>query len=66
MNKINRISILVIALLAFSQLATAQPTPPGSPADVPIDGGLGLLLAAGAAFGGKKAWKARKDAKAKV
>jgi hypothetical protein len=28
----------------------APPTPPGGPAQTPIDGGLGLLLAAGGAY----------------
>lgn len=55
--------IMILGMLGISQLVLAQPTPPGSPADVPIDGGLSLLAAAGAAFGAKKAWNARKAAK---
>lgn len=43
------------------QPATAQPpSPPANPAAVPIDGGLGLLLAAGMGLGARTAWKKRK------
>jgi len=42
-------------------LAHAQPPPPPpNPMNVPIDGGLSLLLAAGAGLGGYKAWKKSK------
>ena len=53
--------ILVIGLLFLSQAAMAQlpPEPPAEP--VPIDGGLSILIAAGAALGGKKVWDARKQ-----
>ncbi|NQV03170.1 MAG: hypothetical protein HQ542_11015 [Bacteroidia bacterium] len=45
-----------------------QPPPPpanhgqngNAPAGAPIDGGLGILLALGAAYGGRKVWKAWK------
>lgn len=50
--------LLLAAGLINSQVALAQPPPPPiNPASVPIDGGLGLLLAAGAGLGFKKAWK---------
>jgi hypothetical protein len=54
-------SVLVIGLLFLSQAVMAQlpPDPPAEP--VPIDGGLSLLIAAGAALGGKKYWDARKQ-----
>jgi len=55
------ILILGTSLFFVNNLA-AQPTPP-TPAGVPIDGGLSLLAAAGAALGAKKAWNARKSAK---
>lgn len=51
-----------------------DPPPPPSghgqngsaPAGAPIDGGLGILLAMGATYGGKKAWSAyRKGRKSK-
>ncbi|MEI8049439.1 MAG: hypothetical protein WCI92_18810 [Bacteroidota bacterium] len=35
----------------------------GDPVGAPIDGGLGILLAMGAAYGSKKLYKARKDKK---
>jgi hypothetical protein len=64
MKKNVRISLAIAALLIMSQVAMAQPPPPpSSPAAVPIDGGLSLLLAAGAGLGAKKAWDARKAAK---
>ena len=44
-------TILLICLLLLSGVALAQP--PAPPA-TPIDGGVGLLLAAGAAYGLKK------------
>jgi len=63
MNKILRISLAFAALVIMSQVALAQPPPPSNPAAVPIDGGLSLLLAAGAGLGAKKAWDARKASK---
>ena len=45
---------IVIVLLAFPILLNAQPTDPTPASAVPIDGGVGFLLAAGAAFGIKK------------
>jgi hypothetical protein len=62
MNKILRISLAIAALVVMSQVAMAQPPPPSNPAAVPIDGGLSLLLAAGAGLGIKKAYDARKAA----
>lgn len=49
------ICLFLFALVAPA-LVHAQPPPPASPAAVPIDGGLGILLAAGAGLGGYKAW----------
>ncbi len=63
MKKILRISLAIAALVIMSQVAMAQPPPPANPAAVPIDGGLSILLAAGAGLGAKKAWDARKAAK---
>jgi len=50
---------LTIVLL-LSALAMAQPGLPGDPAQAPIDGGLGLLAAAGGAYAWKKL-KGRKN-----
>jgi len=52
--------IITAAFLAVASIAMAQPSNPVSP--VPLDGGLGLLLAAGAAYGAKK-WNANRKAK---
>lgn len=54
---------LVIGLLFMSQAVMGQfpSDPPADPAAVPIDGGLSILIAAGAALGGKKLWDARKQ-----
>jgi hypothetical protein len=59
----------ILALVLCAQVTLAQPPPPDDPnnvgggtggAGVPIDGGLSILLAAGAGLGLKKAWEARK------
>jgi len=61
-------SILCLALLAVATGLSAQGGPPvGGPPPcwpppcIPIDGGLGFLLAAGAIFGGKKALDLRRS-----
>jgi hypothetical protein len=43
--------LILICLIAFPTITNAQIIDPD---DTPIDGGLGLLLAAGAAYGVKK------------
>jgi hypothetical protein len=54
MKKTNRISrLLILAFcMALPIVTFAQPDPPDD--NAPIDGGLSLLLAAGAAYGVKK------------
>jgi len=63
-----RILPIVALVMMSAQVAMAQPPPPDDPnnvgggtggAGVPIDGGLSILLAAGAGLGLKKAWEAR-------
>jgi len=59
-------SILLLVGVFFSEilLAAGPPGPPGGGSDppcwpapcVPIDGGIGFLVAAGLAYGGKKAY----------
>lgn len=44
---------LIIVLIATA-LVNAQPGLPGDPSQAPIDGGLGLLAAAGGAYAYKK------------
>jgi len=60
----------ILALVLCAQVTLAQPPPPDDPnnvgggtggSGVPIDGGLSILLAAGAGLGLKKAWDARKQ-----
>ncbi len=48
---------ILILLIFLSVIATAQSNGPGLPGDdpdVPIDGGIGFLIAAGIVFGVKK------------
>ena len=64
------LALLLGVLLMLTRGANAQPPPPDDPnnvgggtggAGVPIDGGLGILMAAGAGLGLKKAWEARSN-----
>lgn len=62
----------IVAMILGSHLSVMadppEPPPPPSghgqngnaPAGAPIDGGLGILLAMGAAYGGKKMWEVRR------
>jgi len=43
-----------IIVLIFSSIVLAQPGLPSPPSQAPIDGGLGLLAAAGGAYAWKK------------
>lgn len=52
--------LLVAVMLVIPQLIFAQVGPGGDPGDVPIDGGLSLLVAAGIGYGAKKVHEARK------
>ncbi len=54
--------VLFLAVTFLSVAAFAQPVPPSPAASVPVDGGLSLLIAAGAAFGAKKIYENRKKA----
>ena len=48
------ISLLFLSLLSFAQSFSGPPSFTPDVLDNPIDGGLGILLGAGAAFGAKK------------
>ncbi len=48
------ILITLIILLIATSVVLAQPGLPSDPAQAPIDGGLGLLAAAGGAYAYKK------------
>ncbi|MCG8372704.1 MAG: hypothetical protein MI700_04185 [Balneolales bacterium] len=52
--------LFAIAVLV-TELAFAQPVLPSDPAQAPIDGGLGLLAAAGGAYALKKLRDKNKD-----
>jgi hypothetical protein len=49
--------ITLIIILMTTAVIVAQPGLPSAPSQAPIDGGLGLLAAAGGAY----AWKKLKD-----
>ncbi|MCK9422820.1 MAG: hypothetical protein M0Q38_09490 [Bacteroidales bacterium] len=63
--------IAYFVCLSMDVLANGPPPPPpdpgsgsgGGPVGAPIDGGLGILLVMGAAYGGKKIYSARKEKK---
>ena len=55
--------ILMMVLVVGPVVLQAQPSDPQDAAGVPIDGGLSVLLAAGAGYGVKKIremWKSKK------
>lgn len=52
--------LVIIVTMLFTLPTMAQPGLPGDPAQAPIDGGLGLLAAAGGAYAYKKL-RDRKD-----
>jgi hypothetical protein len=59
--------ILVVILLVFATDLAAQPIggppPCWPPPCIPVDGGLGFLIAAGALLGGRKALEHRRRSK---
>lgn len=53
--------LTVVSLMMYLPSVLAQlPNPGGDPDEIPIDGGLSLLIAAGVAYGAKKAYDKRK------
>jgi hypothetical protein len=65
MKKILLVLSIVFTLLVLPALikdAAAQPPPP-PPQDIPIDGGLFFLIAAGATYGARKLYKQQKENK---
>ena len=57
-----RTALFLSIFIAVPALLMAQPTPPDDPNNAPIDGGLSLLLGAGAAAA---VWKYRRHPKPK-
>ena len=49
-----------VVVLFIANIATAQPGDPGGDPDIPIDGGIGFLLAAGALYGAKRIYDVKK------
>jgi hypothetical protein len=64
------ISVMMFVLLPLLSLADGPPPPPGqtgggpgggaTPVGAPIDGGLGILIALGAAYGAVKIYQMKK------
>ncbi|MBU2554768.1 MAG: hypothetical protein KKF98_09950 [Bacteroidetes bacterium] len=71
MKKILAKLLLITVLITGSQQLISQPPPPPPPGhggdgnqnagNAPIDGGLGILLVLGAAYGGKRLYDRRKE-----
>jgi hypothetical protein len=59
MKKIKIIDLTVLICIAFLPLSVMAQGGPPDPEDTPLDGGLTLLIAAGAAYGVKKYRAAR-------
>ena len=59
--------LMMVIILCLPMLVHAQPDPGGDP-DVPIDGGLSLLVAAGVGYAAKKGYdkKKKKEAEAAI
>ncbi len=55
------LSLAITIILFLSEIIVAQPSLPGAPSEAPIDGGLGLLAAAGGAYAYKKLKKKRQE-----
>jgi hypothetical protein len=71
MNRFSKLIALTVFLFCITAIGISQPPPPptgggaapcGGPFGTvcPIDGGVSLLIAAGAALGGKKAFDIKK------
>ena len=68
----SKLFILFIFILNFTSICIAQDPPPPPPTDepgcwpppcIPIDGGISLLIAAGAIYGGRKLYSKQKEKK---
>lgn len=54
MKSMNLIYFTLLVLIISSEIVIAQPGLPNEPSQAPIDGGLGLLAAAGGFYAWKK------------
>ncbi|MFT3946001.1 MAG: hypothetical protein QM763_10065 [Agriterribacter sp.] len=59
-------AVILVCALSYAPSLKAQPDPGGDPDAVPIDGGVSLLVAAGVAYGAKKAYDKRKKEQQEV
>jgi hypothetical protein len=59
MKNVLYILFAILVVVVFNDIAMAQPGLPTVPSQAPIDGGLGLLAAAGGTY----AWKKLRDRK---
>lgn len=57
------IGITLVSMQVVAQVGPPPPPPPQDPGEVPVDGGLVFLLAAGVSYGAKKAYDFRKGVK---
>lgn len=55
--------ITIVLLCSIPLFTIAQEDPPDDPVDVPVDGGLSVLLAAGIVYGTKKVYDKKKNGK---
>lgn len=65
-KKLKTFAVAFLVVLALPIVSVAQPPDPGDSnpdPDTPIDGGVSLILAAGAAAGARKLYKDRKAKK---
>ena len=53
--------VLFLAPVFIHNILAAGPPPPPPPKEIPIDGGLGLLLAAGVGYAAKKLHSSKKN-----
>ncbi len=56
-------AVLMLVALCLPSLLHAQGDPGLDPDPIPLDGGLSMLIAAGVAYGAKKAYDKRKGEK---
>lgn len=69
MKKVASIIFMGFAILFATEINAQPPNPgggQGDPPGIPIDGGISILLAAGAAYGGKKIYDMSGDKGKKI